>query len=336
MSKVILAIVKQWTCLSWICLICVCMLFPPPIFGQNALKQDLFSVSFPTESHGWACGRWGRVVHTNDSGNQWRILDTGTDYTLSSICFVDAMHGWAVGDVGTILYTSDGGKTWERQKSPVDYFHMGVFFIDKKRGWIASERTHILYTDNGGKSWQVQHSDQDFILKGISFSDPENGWAVGEYGYIYHTGNGGETWARQCGGFGFCEDTGDIIGGNFLYDVQAISPAVAWAVGMNGYVIRTTNCGKTWEEVKSELTQKHLFGVSADKSGTVIIGGSGNLWATKDNGKTFANIDVRPSIEYGWIYGISSRNNIGFAAVGKNGSIYMGDRIAETWKRRDQ
>ncbi|MBI5439937.1 MAG: hypothetical protein HY900_01865, partial [Deltaproteobacteria bacterium] len=85
----------------------------------SRIQDDLFSVSFPTASQGWAVGRWGTVLHTADGGTTWEKQKTGVDDTLASVSFVDAQNGWAVGDRGTILHTANGGKTWEKQKSPV-------------------------------------------------------------------------------------------------------------------------------------------------------------------------------------------------------------------------
>ena len=95
---------------------------------KTILEYDLFSISFPTEQLGWACGRWGAVLHTEDGGKSWVKQDSGTDYTLISICFTDPKKGWAVGDGGTIIHTEDGGQTWMKQKCPVDYYLMGVCF----------------------------------------------------------------------------------------------------------------------------------------------------------------------------------------------------------------
>ena len=52
---------------------------------KKLLKQDLFSVSFPNEQQGWASGRWGTVLHTEDGGQSWVHQDSGVDYTLPSI-----------------------------------------------------------------------------------------------------------------------------------------------------------------------------------------------------------------------------------------------------------
>ena len=77
--------------------------------------DDLFSVSFSTEAKGWACGRWGTILHTSDGGKTWAAQHSGTDFTLTGIYFVNEVLGWAVGAEGTILHTGDGGRTWEKQ-----------------------------------------------------------------------------------------------------------------------------------------------------------------------------------------------------------------------------
>jgi photosystem II stability/assembly factor-like uncharacterized protein len=96
--------------------------FVPGILGaQQKISEDLFSVTFPSEKEGWACGRLGSIIHTSDGGKAWIRQNSGVNLTLTSIHFVDTRNGWAVGDEGAILHTSDGGKTWEKQKSPVPF-----------------------------------------------------------------------------------------------------------------------------------------------------------------------------------------------------------------------
>ena len=67
---------------------------------KKGLCHDLFDVSFPTDQDGWACGRWGTILHTEDSGKTWVRQPCGTDYTLSAVYFVDQHTGVAVGDEG--------------------------------------------------------------------------------------------------------------------------------------------------------------------------------------------------------------------------------------------
>jgi photosystem II stability/assembly factor-like uncharacterized protein len=292
---------------------------------QQEMLEDLLSVSFPNEKEGWVCGRWGTVLHTADGGKTWTLQLSGTENTLASIHFVDPQNGWAVGGGGTILHTADGGKTWEKQKSPVPFYLMKVYFVTPLKGWIVGERTHILSTVDGGKTWNIQFKDEDFILKSISFCDPLHGWAVGEYGYIYYTKNGGVTWKRQAGRFKFSEETGAVIADPFLFDVVAIDPQTVWAVGIDGYVIKTLDGGNTWREVKTDGPKTQLFCIASNRSGTILIGGNGTISISTDNGKTWKNPTFEPPIIYGWLYGLARRGSSEFVVVGWNGSIYLSD-----------
>jgi photosystem II stability/assembly factor-like uncharacterized protein len=322
------------------------------------LQDDLFSVTFPTKEDGWACGRWGCVLHTADGGKTWERQQGGTDYTLSSIFFVDANTGWAVGDGGTIIHTTDGGKVWKKQTGPevtveaglrwganneapeeetkaLDFFLMGVYFVNSRKGWIATERTTILSTENGGKTWEIQFSDEDFILKSISFCDDLNGWAVGEFGYIYHTEDGGQTWQHQAGYFDISDETGEMIGGNFLFDVVALNPRTAWAVGIDGYVVRTVDGGKTWQAVETGIPRTQLFCIQANYNQPFFIGGTGIFFSSNDQGVTWKSASFDPPITYGWIYDISPRGANGFASVGKEGWVYLTDDQGVSWRRGD-
>src|SRR4030042_1534641 len=98
-------------------LLFILFLIPQITYAQHerVLKQDLFSASFPTAEQGWACGRWGTVLHTEDGGESWSPQKSGVDYTLSAIRFIDPQTGWAVGEEGAIIHTKDGGRTWVKQ-----------------------------------------------------------------------------------------------------------------------------------------------------------------------------------------------------------------------------
>lgn len=301
--------------------------------ANQKLSHDLFSASFPTEQEGWVCGRWGTIISTTDGGKTWVRQQSGTDYTLSSISFADPKNGWAVGNGGTILHTKDGGKIWVKQKSPAPYFLMDVQFVSPRKGWIVTERTTILYTEDGGQTWQKQFSDKDFILKRVSFFNERNGWAVGEYGYIYHTDNGGSTWKKQGGEFRYSEETGEMMGENFLFDVVAINPRTAWVVGIDGYVAKTLDGGATWQKVAVSIPKTPLFGVASDRKDTIIIGGNTFLLMSSDGGMTFKSAKVEPPITYGWIYKIVPKGSAGFVGVGKEGWIYLADKSGTSWHR---
>jgi photosystem II stability/assembly factor-like uncharacterized protein len=292
---------------------------------QAEFTEDILSVTFPNKEEGWACGRWGTVLHTADGGKTWTPQSSGTENTLCSIYFVDSQNGWAVGEEETILHTTDGGKAWEKQKSPVPFSLMKAYFVTPEKGWIVGERTHVLFTVDGGKTWNVQFKDEDFILKSISFCDPLNGWAVGEYGFIYHTKDGGATWKKEAGFFDISEKTGEVVAGIFLFDVVAVDPLTAWAVGIDGYVTRTVDGGKTWKEVKTGAPKAQLFCVTSNRAETILIGGNSTFLISTDSGKTWKSPSCEPPITYGWLYGLARRGAADFVAVGWEGSLYFSD-----------
>jgi photosystem II stability/assembly factor-like uncharacterized protein len=331
-------------------------LFSGFLYAKSRIYDDLLSVTFPNEKEGWACGRWGTAIHTKDGGHTWERQNTGVEYGLFSIHFVDSRHGWAVGDEGTIIHTADGGKSWSRQKAPTysgrkirvtkdggktwkmaeskeHYTLMDVFFVTPTTGWIVGEETHIFYTENGGKTWSLQFKDEDYILKAVSFSSPLIGWAVGEYGFTYHTADGGKTWEHQAGFCRVSDETDEIEGGAFLFDITAIDERTAWAVGIDGYVTKTEDGGKTWVKIKTGVRETQLFGIAMDKKNTIVIGGKGVFIVSTDNGRTWYEPEFRPPITYGWIYGIDYIFPSGFITVGYKGSIYLsnGKNVERPW-----
>lgn len=60
---------------------------------------------------GWAVGRFGTIIHTDDGGNTWSFQTNPAVNTLFDVDFSDTLHGLASGD-GIILRTTDGGQNW--------------------------------------------------------------------------------------------------------------------------------------------------------------------------------------------------------------------------------
>jgi photosystem II stability/assembly factor-like uncharacterized protein len=215
---------------------------------------------------------------------------------------------------------------------PLTFFLMGVHFATAEKGWIVTERSHILFTRDGGETWTVQFSKDDIILQDVSFCDEQTGWAVGEYGYIYHTTNGGMSWEKQAGYFDISDETGDIVGGNYLFGVFAVDPETAWAVGIDGYAVKTVDGGKTWVQVENGIPKTHLFSVAANRDGSVVICGRSSLLVSGDGGIGFKPASTIPSISYGWLFGISLRGEGGYAAVGKSQWVYLSAKDPGEWK----
>lgn len=103
----------------------------------------------------------------------------------------------------------------------------------------------ILHTGNGGITWETQgdrsqwqeHSGMD-----ISAVDEHTAWAAlsdstSEGGLILHTRDGGSIWEVQS----LPQAVPEGVKG-----IKGVSRNEAWAVGLNGPVMRTINGGETW------------------------------------------------------------------------------------------
>ncbi len=117
---------------------------------------------------------------------------------------------------------------------------LSVFFIDDIKGWVGGNNGQILKTTNGGQNWQLINTGYDNIYS-ISFLNENLGFAISSYitnyyrnGSIIKSTDGGNSWFTVFStyDFGFID--------LFLHQERG------WVVGTNGYLVTTTDSGKTW------------------------------------------------------------------------------------------
>jgi photosystem II stability/assembly factor-like uncharacterized protein len=124
---------------------------------------------------------------------------------------------------------------------------------------------------------------------GIDFADSLTGWAVGDaeqsfsHGMIYGTKDGGATWTLQWeGGPGMDQ----------LYDVAALTPRKAVAVGNGNTLLRTTDGGHTWTEPAHHVGSV-FSGVEFNGKVGYAVGNSSVVIRSRDGGKTWRNVSPR-------------------------------------------
>jgi len=205
--------------------------YPDPIMDN---MNDIF---FINETHGWAAGDEGSIIHTEDGGVSWEIQSSGATERLMSIHFGDTNSGWAVGQYGCVLHTQDGGSSWNSINCSPDSWFNSVYCFGDDSCWAAGYQG-IFFTVNTGLSWEKQNSSS---IRSLSFIDNTTGWAVGGQ-VILKTTDAGNTW----------EPLPDIAGYN-PEKVCFVTPLIGYMVASysltNQRVFKTQDGGLTWEIV---------------------------------------------------------------------------------------
>ena len=127
--------------------------------GTDASLRGLSVVDARTV---WASGTGGRVVHTTDGGNVWRIdtIPGASALDLRSIHARSQRVAHVAATAGRIYRTTDGGRTWVRtwQATDTSVFLDAIDFWDDLNGVALGDpiagRFLVLLTRDGGDTWR--------------------------------------------------------------------------------------------------------------------------------------------------------------------------------------
>jgi len=317
--------------------------------------DKFFDVAHVTGNTFVMVGYEGRILRSEDGGQNWTEIQRPVDISLTQVTFVDD-YGWAVGHHGTIVHTRDGGKTWTAQKSNTEKSIFAVSFTDKLHGWACGDESTWLWTDNGGESWNPEHIEvsqvgvsettslaiPDIIYYGIQFLDPKNGWMVGEFGNIRHTSDGGKTWDSQheplLDELAAKGGNKDVMTLGALFRVRFTDPNHGMVVGAGGALAVTDDGGKKWRWVsregeKSDVPPLHLYNIAMPrKDGRAVMTGTNGLILFSDNGGLDWQPAAIPGGVFTWINGLAFSPDGKGVLVGGKGVILLSDDAGQSWR----
>jgi photosystem II stability/assembly factor-like uncharacterized protein len=119
-------------------------------------KPALYGIYFVDMQQGWIVGMDGVILKTDDGGQSWRKIVSGTDKPLYSLA-VRGRQGWAVGNKGVYLMSSDGGATWVERRDVIKtkFWLRNAAFCDDRNGLVVGARGTIATTGDGGATWKI-------------------------------------------------------------------------------------------------------------------------------------------------------------------------------------
>ena len=243
--------------------------------------EHLYAVAFADSRHGWAVGRSGTILRTDD-GERWAAQSSGTTKHLFMVEAIDEKDAWAVGDWGVILHTENGGITWRDRSLRVDRILYSIDFADRETGWMVGEMGGVFHTRDGGTTWTEQSSGTDKTLFSVKALSAERAWAVGIDGLILRTADGGSSWQalRGVAGSTGIEDAAsfDLFENPGLYEIDVVGEH-GYVVGDIGTVLLSEDGGESWKPapLPAEWRLRWVRGLSILPGGRGMIVGAGGL-----------------------------------------------------------
>lgn len=175
----------------------------------------------------------------------------------------------------------------------------------------------------GFSQWVMQHSGTTTALNDIYFINPDTGFIAGD-GIILRTTNGGEIWENK---------TPSGVNRPFT-KIQMINSNVVYCVGMFNTILKSTNCGESWQVLKLGTygTGFSLFTLYFLNENTGWIGGQADppqFYRTTNGGVTLDSIYC-PVLEQR-VKGLFFKDSLNGVATGDGGMVRRTTDSGRTW-----
>jgi photosystem II stability/assembly factor-like uncharacterized protein len=273
----------------------------------------------------------GRILCSTDGGAKWSTAQQTPDMgNIGKSAVARAGDDALVIGAGNFIFRSAGGAGFEKTKSASSQV-LGIRFLDSLVGVSVGAGGTIQRTVDGGKTWTTVQSGTKRYLIGVAFGDEKHGIAVagatGTGPGMVRTEDGGLTWrAQPCvEGTNICTYTSP------LYAAALLPSKVGMAVGRWGVVIKTTDGGRSWTQLKHGLTSDLLWSVALlDANTAVAVGQQGVILHTLDGGATWTRRESGTPL---WLTGVAFADASRGLIVGNAGTILRTNDGGLTWRR---
>lgn len=274
-----------------------------------------------------AVGGRGHIVYSDDEGKSWAQASVPVSVLLTAVSFVDQTHGWAVGHSGVILHTSDGGETWVKQfdgdsanQMIITQSEERLKQFERQMETASEDELEDLEYELEEASYALDDAKFDAQvgaskpLLDVLFSSSKEGFVVGAYGFLFKTSDGGRTWQN----YGSRIENPDRF---HLNAVNEVKGGALFIVGEGGVLYRSTDKGETWETLDSPYSGS-FFGVAGTQDEGVVLafGLRGNMYRSEDNGDTWEQVETKTE---GTLMSASHDGSKKVSVVGNSGVVIL-------------
>lgn len=264
--------------------------------GNVPTSEEVRDVSFPARDSGYALDTQGGLFLTSDGGAHWKTLDTGTTARPNAVLATGATTVLLVGPTG-VRRSTDRGGSFDAVRGPA-VSRTVLSGADRAGGAIVAYGPQdLIESSDGGAHWKALRKPGTYEkirigrsvrlvnrlpLRLVDFVDAKTGFVLDGSGRLWRTGNAGRTWAELPG-----------TGTDAAYGMAFSSAKEGYLVidrfgdvrQRSGFLLRTTDGGRTWHPQFVVSTPIAAHGVSAGVGGTdYLLGGANDLLATATGG----------------------------------------------------
>ena len=232
----------------------------------------------------------------------WFIQDASTGLDLTDVSSPSNLTVYALQSGNSdIRKTINGGETWSVITTGSSTWKC-IEFINSNSGLVGGDN-RVDRTTNGGGLWTPYTVNTGLVLGGaespsvnsIEMISADTVYAVGSKGLIMKSSDGGVSWVKNS--FNGTPVTGLNVD---LYAVSFSGFQHGWAVGVNGFIARTSNFGKTWTLQKNGaqnwVSQNILSVEAVSSTNAFILTANGGLWKTTNGGSSWSQVNYAPIV----------------------------------------
>ena len=248
--------------------------------AEVPVRSTLLDITFVNDTHGWAVGHEGVILHSSDGGATWELQYDGLRYGEEGLAYYQKLADQNPENEDYPVYIGEMEFAIE-QGADKPFF--GVNMYNEKHGHVAGAYGMLLVTFDGGQTWEhrLHNIENDGFYHIFDFSPlPGTGrfFLSGEAGLLLIGDVGGEN-ARRVHSVPW--------EGSFFATVAASDGAIVMG-GLRGRMFRTADEGETWVVVEKPPTSA-IVAMTRLKDGTLLAAGvGGEVLLSEDDGFTFS------------------------------------------------
>ncbi len=245
---------------------------PAPLLGMDRAGDVLVGV-----------GLHGMIKRSTDGGTTWQHVQSPVSTDLVQVRFRDPMNGWVVGHDSVLLHTTDGGLTWSVQLDGRTVLaRLKAFYGERAERGIegaADMLQEVEFAMNTSATPDVLASP----FLDVMFNEDKVGYVIGAFGMILRSTDDGATWDP------WIEQT-DNTRRMHLYGLDE-RDGVFYIAGEQGLLMRLNLQTQQFTTIETPYNGTY-FGVRALPDLLLAYGLRGNLYASRDDGGQWQQIDT--------------------------------------------